>query len=234
MKKIIQIIFFFSILAVNGIAQQVSVGFQTGTGTYSMKGLKEINEIVKQDLPFDTKIVANFPPFLNYGSVIMISTSKANYGLMYTFQSTGSRISGKDYSGEYRFDMKINSSSPAIYEEVNIGTAGIIKCYIYSATGLLFSNLQMDEYLNVFDDEVINETSKFKSLNFFLESGLKFTCPVKFLDIGINAGYLLQVGKKSFHSVDNKNNILGNPINGEPVKPGWDGFRGGLSVFYTF
>jgi hypothetical protein len=199
-----------------------------------MSQLKTINDLVKHDLPFDTKTVANFPPFLKYSIAFLFKSGKISLGPLYTFQSTGSRVSGKDYSGEFRFDMVINSSAPGIYGTVELLQENKMIISFYSVFGTLFSNLKTSELLQVQETRMIDETFKFKCFNLFAEPGIFISYPVKFLNIGFNTGYLIQFGNKSFHYRDNKDIKLVNPVTGNPVKPGWNGLRVGLSSFFTF
>lgn len=215
-------------------SQQFLIGYQPGTGTYSMKELKTLNETIMKSLPFDTKTVTNFPPFINHGASFLFNIGRVYTGLTYTFFSTGSRVSGKDYSGEYHFDMLINSSAPGIYASVGLLQKGKAVFSFYAASGVMFSNLETNEYLKVQENILSDETFKFKSFNLFTESGFKITYPVKFLDIGLNAGYAFQYYNRFFKYEENKEMYLINPVSGKRIKSGWNGFRAGLSVFYTF
>jgi hypothetical protein len=234
MKRIIHIAILILLLYIKGNSQEISAGLQSGIGTYSMRDLKNINEIIIRELPFDTKTVANFPPFLYYSAVIKKQIRNVNLGIVYSFQSTGSRISGRDYSGEYRFDMIINSSAPGIYDEFILPSQGKAQFSFFSIFGVLFSKLKIDEFLTVLDNNVTDDTYRYKALNYYLEPGFSFSYPIKFLKIGINTGYLIQLRNRSFYSVENKNYMLLNPQSGDLVRPGWNGIRAGLSVIYTF
>ena len=234
MKKIIPVIFLLTMISIKGNSQQFSAGFQSGIGTFSMQQLKKLNEAAMKVLPFDTKVVENFPIYFYYRSSILMKIKRISFGPVYTFQSTGSRISGKDYSGEYRFDMIINSSAPGIYAEVDFLEQNKLQFSFYSIFGVLLSSLRMKEYLYILEETVTDNNYKFKAFNMFAEPGFRLSYPVKFLDVGINAGYQIQFGNKSFYFIENKNAKLVNPESEDPVKPGWNGFRFGLSVFYTF
>lgn len=234
MKKIFQILILLILLSAEVNSQQFSLGVQLGTGTYSMSDLKTINEITMKNLPFNTKTVANFPPFINYSASFLFTAGTVYAGLTYSFLSTGSRVSGKDYSGEYRFDMLINSNSPGIYAAIDLFQKGKIRYSFYTTSGVMFSNLEIKEYLRVLETTLKDETLKFRSFNLFTEPGFKITYPFKFLDIGINAGYAFQYYNRLFLYKENKEIYLANPTSGNPVKPGWNGFRAGLSAVYTF
>jgi len=230
MKQVFLIVILILILPLQGKSQRIVAGIESGMGAFSMKGLKEFNEIGMQEVPFDTKVVEDFPMYFYYRPYILLNINNVSFGPVYTFQSTGSRVSAKDYSGEYRFDMIVNSSAPGIYGEVNLYQFNKIHSTLTSIFGFLFSNLRMKEFLKVQEEVLTDESYKFKSFNLFLEPGFKISYPVRFLNFGINAGYQIQFGIKSFHLTDNKDAKLINPESGDPVKPDWNGFRVGLSV----
>jgi len=234
MKQIYYTLLLGLILPLNGNSQQFETGIESGVGSFIMEELKEFNDVVTYTIPFNTKIVEDFPMYFFYRPYIYLKIKNISFGPIYTFQSTGSRISAKDYSGEYRFDMIINSHSPGIGSEVSLIKLHNIKFSVSSAVAVMFSNLRIKEYMEVLEDVMVKEAYDFRSVNMFFEPGVKFSYPVQFLNIGINAGYLFQIGNKSFYSVDNKEAGLINPESGEPVKPGWSGFRAGLSVSFCF
>jgi hypothetical protein len=221
MKKLYQIIIFLLLepMAVN--SQKIYVGMETGLGIYSMKGLKSINDEVMQYLPFNVKLVSDFPPFLYYQPTILLKNDEADIGFFYIFQSTGSRISGKDFSGEYRFDMRVKSNSFGLLGEQYILSQKKYQFSIYAKTGVAFSNLKINEYFNLGDSTLINESAVLTSKNYFLEPGLNYTILKKSLSFGINIGYLFNLSL-----------ILNRGYQDQNI-PEWNGFRIGLSVYYT-
>jgi hypothetical protein len=234
MKSLVSIILFILIINARAISQDFSIGFQSGIATYSMLDLKKINKIIPGELPFDTKTVANFPPFFYFSAVVKKRIGNVNLGLVYLFQSTGSRISGKDYSGEYRFDMLVNCSAPGIYSEVILPSSGKSQFSYFSIAGFAYSGLKLNEFLNVLDENVTDETYRFRAVNYYIEPGFSYNYPYRFFNFGINAGYLIQFRNNAFHSTGNKNEILTNPQSGEPAVPGWSGLRAGLSFTICF
>jgi hypothetical protein len=234
MGKIIYTAFFLILLCSEAVAQNVSAEFQAGTGTYSMNDLKDLNRVIKENLPFNTKIVADFPPFLNYAACIKLQMNSASLGLAYYFQTTGSRISGKDYSGEYYFDMTVNGHAPGVFSEIMFSSDTRVNFSVLSVFGVLFSSLKMHEYLTVLDTDATDDTYRFKSRNFYFEPGFCINYPVRSLKFGINAGYLVQFGNGSFRNSENSGSYLANPQTGDAVRPGWSGLRAGFLICITF
>ena len=108
-------------------AQDIKFCFQTGYGFYNMSSLKRNTRY----LPFDTKTVSNYPAYQYYKPMIKLVTRNFEFGVVYLFQTTGSRISSKDYSGEYRYDTKINSNSPGVIINKTFHNWGNIKAGLY-------------------------------------------------------------------------------------------------------
>ena len=234
MTKVSYISLLFLLVTIPCKSQQIETGVQGGLGNYSMTDLKELNEIVVRHTPFDTKMVHDFPAYFYYRPFILLKLKKISFGLVYTFQSTGSRISARDYSGEYLLDMVVNSSGPGIYDEIVLYGHNNIHYSFYSTFGALFSNLKMKESLVVNDESQTDEKFKFKSFNYYLEAGLKISYSYQFLDFGFNAGFQIQAGDGSFRYSENEDVKLINTENNNPVRPEWNGFRAGLSISYRF
>lgn len=233
MRKIFTTILLLLIF-VSAYSQEFKLRMQTGIGTYSMIGLKNINEFIINGLPFDTKQISNFPAYWYYSPSLLVHINEFSIGPIYSFQSTGSRISGKDYSGEYRFDMKVKSSSIGIYAQFDLWSQQKSTLSLYSTLSAMFSGLELSEYFNVSDSTLSNSQASLKSLNYSFEPGVNYTFSVlKQLSLGANLGYLVPFGKQAFYMGSDKNNTLYDAKKQEPVQPEWNGIRLGISVCYT-
>jgi hypothetical protein len=234
MQKIIRLTILSLLIANQVNSQTFNMGIQTGIGSYSMLGLKDLNKTVIPNLSFKAKLVSDFPPYFYYRPEFMIRYNNLNIGLVYSFQSTGSRISSKDYSGVYHFDMIVNSHTPGFKFDVDFTTEKRFRISLYSILGVSFSNLKISEYFRVSDSVLIDNSIRFKSMNYFLEPGLTYKYPYKSFVFGINVGYLIPFGNEAFYTNNNKNNKLYNESNREFIKPDWNGFRLGISVTFNF
>jgi hypothetical protein len=231
-KKILIVLIVFSLVQVAN-SQYVKFGYQIGLGTYSMKTLKNINDQISESLPFDSKVVANFPGYLYFRPYVSLELAGYSIGLIYTFQSTGSRISAKDFSGEYHFDTKVRSSAPGIYGDVKILYKKKSRLCIYSIAGLIFSKLKTHEFLTLQSSQVQNQNIDFKAQNFFLEPGLSYYYSIGSFSLGLNAGYFISIGSQAFYSGNSNKNTLHDYKNQQDVIPDWNGIRAGFSILYT-
>lgn len=212
-------------------AQSITVGVSFGIGTYSMQELKDLNEGVI--MPFSTRVVENYPAYYFYRPSVMLQFNKFGIGVNYNFQSTGSRVSGKDYSGEYRFDCKVHSNSAGIISDILLISGPGYSLSGSLQAGLQFSELRITQYFKLLTNPPSGQTDTFTALHFYGEPGLRIHFPVlPRAAIGVYAGYSFQMGKQFFKNTENKELILVNPSTNEPVKPNWNGIRIGVSVFF--
>ncbi len=213
--------------------QSLKFELQPGVGFYSMSHLNDINSEISQKLPFETKLVSDFPAYWYMRPVLSLQFNKFSIGLNYSFQSTGSRLSAMDYSGEYKFDMKVNSSSPGIFGEVLLVNLKKIHFNLYSALGISYSRLSLNEGLMILDQKLSNESHEYKGQSYFFEPGFKVSYPVLFFNIGLYSGYLFGFGKQAYYTDGDMDDKLYVPGEREFIKPDWNGLRLGISVYYN-
>ena len=200
-----------------------------------MKDLKAINNDIISSLPFDAKVVSDFPVYFYYEPNFHLNINKLGLGLIYTYQSTGSRVSAKDYSGEYRFDLQIEANSFGLSVDYDIWSNDNYKLTVGSAFRIMFSKLKASEYFAIRDSVTIDNTAYFNSKNYSLEPGLTFSRSFgNYISLELNAGYLFCFGAQPFRSLDNSDYILHYPDSDKPIKPDWNGFRLGVTVYVTF
>jgi hypothetical protein len=231
-SKLIQIVIIAFILTFEARSQKLMFEFQSGLGTYSMAGLKNLNEGVTQKIPFETKQLTNFKANLYYRPSVLIKFEDLNLGLIYTYQSASSGVTGNDNTGEYRNDMVANAHCPGLFGEVTILYVDNFSFSGDASAGLVFSDLQINEYFNQYDSLITNATSTYKALNYYLEPGLSIKYSFKHFYFGFSAGYFITIGKQAFYTENDKYNKLYDSYNDTNVKPEWNGFRVGLSVSY--
>jgi hypothetical protein len=233
MKQIAQIAILLLVISLQAKSQEYHLMFQTGMGNYSMSDLKGLNQINLKRLPFEAKIVSDFPPYWTYRPAVLVKFNRISLGASLSYQSTGSRISVKDYSGEYRFDMNVNAISPGIYAEVEVLKIKTLQLSFYTSVEKSTTRLSTDEYFNVADSLLINEKFDLKAKSFSLEPGICVSYPILFFTFGMNVGYSLPLGTKAFYLSDSKDKTMSNTETGKPVNPKWEGLRGWLTFNYT-
>ncbi|RPH33915.1 MAG: hypothetical protein EHM93_02795 [Bacteroidales bacterium] len=220
------VLFFFSL---SNYSQDFKIGFQSGWGSYKMSELKDLNQYILKNNPLSPKMISNYPSYYYYRPSIIFAYKKVNFGLIFSHQSTGSRISIKDYSGEYLFDSKIKSNAFGILGEVNVDPEKKLKFILYSELGFIKTQLTLTEFLKVFDNTITDDKYYFDSKNYYIEPGFKISYPLSFISLELNIGFFQQFGKKKFEG--DKDVSL--TVNGNKIKPDWSGLRFGLSFYFV-
>ncbi len=232
MYRLLPAILLLAIMGQPVFSQNLVLGASSGVGSYSMADLKSLNDAIKPS--FDCQLVSDFPPYLYYQLSFFLDEEEYSFGLFYTFQSTGSRISARDYSGEYYLDMQVQSNNVGFYAAMNLLQKSKCQLSVYAKPGIAFSNLDIREHFTLLDTVLVDGNAGFRATSFFLEPGIGFSYRViPSLGIGINAGYFLQVGGQNFHLPGEKDYVLGIPDTGKEVKPNWSGYRVGISLIYN-
>jgi len=219
--------FLSSSLIIN--AQHLKIGIQPGIGSYKMSELKDLNKYVANNV-LHPKTISNYPCYYYYQPVISLEFRYISVGFLYSFHSTGSRISIKDYSGEYRFDTKIKGKTFGIIVGGTLNPDKKIKFSLYSEIGLLQSNLNLNEYFRVNNMQMVDNNYYFNSKNYYVEPGGKISYTFSFICFEMNFGYFKQFGNGYFEgkkgmklTLDDKN-----------IQPDWSGLRIGFSILLDF
>jgi hypothetical protein len=227
------LVFLLLILQLSLHSQVLKLGIGSGIGFYSMAELKDLNDYISRTNTFKVKTVNNFPPFFYYRPAVQFSINDRQcIGLEYSFQSTGSRISGKDYSGNYLIDMKIHSNSPALTYSYQVFKRDKLSIGLQSEAGFDLSKLTINEYLEVLDSVLLNDDTEFKAANFHFSPGIFINYSFGKFAICISGEYCLQEGNEALYTDKNKDNILYNAETEKKVRAGWSGLRTGITLFY--
>jgi hypothetical protein len=209
-------------------SQDITPGMSAGLGTYSMTGMKALNTALLPN--FDAKVVSNFPAYPYFRPSLIFTWTRFSAGLEYTYQSTGSRISTKDYSGEYRLDMLVHSNNAGLSLGWELLWKNRYRVEAGMKCGAAFSHMKFDYSLELNGTVVEDYSNYLDAVQYYFEPGIRFNYALLAdLRLGIYGGYFLDVGDKAF----NGDFDLVNPDTGEDVGPEWKGLRIGIAVGYT-
>jgi hypothetical protein len=198
-----------------------------------MGQLKELNKLTAKALPFDVKTVNNFDPGFYFGTSFEARLfSNIMLGISYQFNTTGSRIGLKDYSGYYTFDQIVNGHLLGIEPEVIIDENKKYRISFSILTGALFTAVNTNETIAVAGDE--EQVSKnLSAFSVPVYPSLKLSVPfIDWMEGSFSLGYLFDTGGK-VHLKDNKDAFL--IVDNKYVKTEWSGWRIalGLKIFLT-
>jgi hypothetical protein len=213
---------------VNLIAQGLNVSVTAGAGTYRMQNLKTFIEIVNESLPFSPVVVDEFPPYFWYAATASVIKGDFNWGITVNYNSTGSRVSLKDYSGEYLSDRKLCSVSPGITAGYLLPPLGNHFSFSpVAGIGVIVTGMEVDETLIAAGDTVSDFHQNYRAINFFAHPSVRFGWTISsMVGLELQAGYLLQIGNGQFKSISHRDSGVGI----YHVNPEWTGLRCGISI----
>jgi hypothetical protein len=218
-------------LFINLVQAQVNISGRIGLGFYFMSSLKDYQgKRIEALSPIPAKIVTEFPPYINYKAFISFpgSDNRTRFRFYYGFQTTGSRISLADYSGNLTLDMVVNGHMlGAEFEAFSTPVFKVIKLKGYLCFGTTTTILKMDDHLEV-GNEKQDASYTFYSHGIDIEPGLRATYKYKKIEFGVSLGYL-QDAVLYFYMKGNKQVKLGYDSE-HFTYPGWSGIRTGLEI----
>jgi len=202
---------------------QVSLQVYGGLATFRMDGLKELNTLVEESVPFDISIVDNFDPGFYFGaSAHMALFSNLMVGLSYQYNTTGSRIGIKDYSGYYNFDQIVNGHLLGIEPGVIMTETPKYRLIFTIMSGALFTTIKTEEVLSV-SGQTEEDQEYMSAFSIPVYPSINLSIPVKgFIYGSFSAGYLVDTGGKVHYKGNHDAVVI---ISGNPVKTGWTGLR---------
>lgn len=227
MKKIILLILFLVFIhsliqSVN--AQTITFGGGIDLGTYSMNDLKDFQEYLNAQVPVDISSIETYPAFFRYTGFGEFSQNKISFGLQITYESTGSRSSYKDYSGEIRFDQIVSAVGVGTF--ISYSEIARLPIYVKFVSGLTFSDLSLLEYVEI-TNQTIEDKYEYKSMGYFSEAHIGYELNFKFINLTPFLSYRISFNSETFKN--SNDNMLIIPPNRE-IKPNFTGFRLGINV----
>jgi hypothetical protein len=209
------------------VAQKIRIELGSGIAGYSMTDLKSLNDLALKNLPIEGKITDNFPS-QPYETVTISSHIWKAFivGITGSYYTTGSRVSYKDYSGEYRFDNVLSSYNPGILIGAKL-YSGAVDISLLTRTSYSFVNMKLKE--TIMDD---SQTNKFKSNSISVLPELKIARRIKMFEISLNSGYMYDF--EAPYTFSDGNGKLRNSETNKEIRNNWSGFRFSLNLGYCF
>jgi hypothetical protein len=231
MRKItlLAVITLSSILFVN--SQNINIGLSAGVSFPKMQSSRSQMEGKLKVLPFEAKITDNFPAWIEYKAEYYRDFDDYMLGFYIVRNSTGGRISSKDFSANYHFDVKMRNNVLGFntkllldeYKQTRFffcigGGIEHLKTDLYEAMELLGNNKKV----------VYLDASK-KKESFHAIFGL--TTEVKLSKKIMASAYFHYYFSSTRKEIASYNTSFDYNYH---LSPKWNGLRSGLSVFFIF
>jgi len=229
MKKNILILLLLLTFTLSASSQGWTGDVRTGFGFYNLHDVKELQlSLLKETNLTNIKPVEEFPGNIYYSVSANYSlNSRDRIGLDFNYYTTGGRNHVKDYSGEYQLDMLLNGARVGakylrfnrMYPKIYLG--------VQLSGGCIFSNLDLNEHLSVYDETIADEEYEFTGLGIYVEPSMILSYHLlESTHINLMGGYEQDI-KGELHVKGNKDQKTGRTTD-------WSGLRISLGINYTF
>lgn len=218
----------FIVATIPAVAQHWIGSAGLNYGSYSMKGLKEVQQsLFPSNIPLE--VVESFPSRTGFEFNLLRTFDRLSLGTGFSKASTGGRVSYADYSGSIMHDIIANSMMVSIQVEYALIKNEGWELFFAMRNGLAISTMTYRTTLTLGadTDEIKN---KFKSMNFALSPalGARFFYGNFFLHPEVRYESHIVKGDLTYSS-DSDEELK---VNGNKVQMDWDGVRLSISLGY--
>jgi hypothetical protein len=230
MKSKISFILLVTLLcALSAHAQKLGFSVNVNYGNYKMKEIRAFeNEMIKS-FPVKAKSMSSFPAFVGYEGKLFLSFEKFNVGVFGSFNSTGSRISYKDYSGRIDVDQLARLKAIGALVEYKIPVQSEVwKPFLSLQMSIGKTTYDLDASVELDNETLTDESLVFESKHTLINPSFGLRRQVlKKCFVAATVGYLFDSAADLKYKRDNDLYLLNE--DNDPVSLDWSGFRLGMS-----
>ena len=170
MKKIIITLACIA-LAINSMqAQEFTLEYSIGYGTYGMSDMKDALKGAASMSPKGVKTTDEFPGNFIHNLRAGILLQKHQLGITYSHQNTSGQNHMADPTGEYRLKMKNTGNQLGAFYRFHFMNERFTP-FFELATGVVFNICKLEEYTRI-DSSVMKDKVTLSGVNFFLQPAL--------------------------------------------------------------
>ena len=186
MKKILIILLLY--YPVHAYTQGWSIDYSIGYGTYQLDDIKSIQHSMLSS--YGLKETDCFPGYITHSVALGFVAGQYHFGSNFSYLTTGGRLHRADYSGSYTVDMIMNGYRLGAFYRYYINTGfSPLHLYLQLSPGVLFSNLKMEERVNIYPESA-QETTKLNGVGMFIEPTIGATYHFNdWLHFSLGGGY---------------------------------------------
>lgn len=219
--KTISLFLFYAIVPIVLAAQPASIGIGFGRASYAMDDLKLWNEDLGNSIDFEHGITSSFPDWWMFSVQSRIPISpRLSTCVNYNYNSSGSRISSKDYSGEYRIEQVINGYSLGTGLYYGLIPSGKTEILAGLEAGGTYGRHKLKEEI-IIENGSEKEETRFSAWSIYTMPALDIAYPIGPIILGVKLGYNFSfMGRLRYQNYPVKTSDRKHVI-----KADWSGYR---------
>lgn len=226
MKRYSILLVFCLLLALPVLAQEMTLEYNVGFGTYKMGSLKDYMGNYSPQLNVNNvKQTDNFPGYITHQAKLGIEWKKLHQvGILLDYMNTVSNKGVSDYSASYNITFRVKGLRLGGFYRFALPdfSENLVRPYLQVSTGVVLNNGKFSEGVELSNGQVDKALESLDGANFFIEPaiGAKIRLHRQFA-LNVNVGYEFDVTK----SFKYEGQLL-------TIKPDWSGFRLQGGVIY--
>lgn len=227
MKRLGLIICLLTLLWQGGVAQELTVEYNFGYGTYAMGELKDFMNPSQNPLN-NVKVTDDFPGyFVNQVKVGLDFKQMHHTGLSVDFMNTVGQMGVSDYSGSFYSTARVKGIRLGAFYRISpkVFVSRIVRPYLQFSAGIVLNNGDMQDKLVVNGYTLQDQQMSLNGINSFVEPaiGARFHL-LSCLDLNMSCGYEFDLTKK-FSDKSGQYAVS--------VAPDWSGLRLMCGLIYS-
>jgi hypothetical protein len=194
---------------------RLKFGILGGYAFYSQNDLKSLNQIISDEIPFDTQIIDDFEPVFYFGGYVQYELFNQFYlGPAYEYHYTGSRLGARDYSGMFSFDQYVRTHQLGLKADYSLFSMKRMFIAAELNLGANFTEWEMDSNLEIGENEEYSEQEleQLEGFSWYVSPTLKLGYRIlSWVSLTGRVGYFFDVNQ-NYHYQNNKNiDVIKNP-----------------------
>ena len=196
MKRNILLIIVLSITFVwQAKAQELTVEYNPGYGSYCMKDMKDMLSGIRVEPPLDNfRTTDNFPGYLLQNLRIGYAWKKHQAGILFEYMNTAGRNHLADYSGEFSAKIRVKGYKTGLFyrwffAQAPMGNA-VWEPYLQFSAGIIADRVKSHTYLVIGDETHVDFRESLNGTNLFMEPavGVRFKM-CRYAAVNLSLGY---------------------------------------------
>lgn len=172
-------------------SQEITLEYHPGYGTYSMSDMKEyLKDALQYGNLKGAKTTDNFSGYLTHDLRVGYLINKHHFGLLFSHMNTVGQNHLADYSGEYRYRIRVYGNKLGAFYRFALTEPSKITPFFELSTGAVFSTANISQSLTIKDAGTESDEAKLKGTNLFVQPALgviyRFS---SFASISASVGY---------------------------------------------
>lgn len=176
-------------------AQELTVEYNTGYGTYQMKDMKDMLQGIRVEPPLDNfQTTDNFPGYMLHNIRFGYAWKKHQAGVLFEYLNTAGRNHLADYSGEFSGEIRVKGYKTGLFYRWSFARLPLgnmaLEPYLQFSTGIIADRVKSHTYLAIGETMLVDHYETLHGINMFVEPAVGMRLKVnRHIAVNLSVGY---------------------------------------------